>query len=117
LAYIDAVAMLIETPALARGCLLGVVRMECSEISPRLAAATGGAFDRWERALAALIEDAGAERGVELDATALAKAFLSGVEGGLLLDRRSTERRAARAAIDHFRAYLVFLLNEKGESE
>jgi TetR/AcrR family transcriptional repressor of nem operon len=113
LGHVDAVAALTKTPALARGCLLGVVTMECSETSPQLAAAAGNALEKWRQALTVLIEDAGAERGLELDAPALAKAFLSAVEGGLLLDRHGAEPRAVEAAVAHFRTYLVLLLDGK----
>jgi TetR/AcrR family transcriptional regulator, transcriptional repressor for nem operon len=111
--YVDAVAALTRTPALTRGCLLGVVTMECTETSPELAATAGRALVRWEHALTDLIQDAAAERGLDLDATGLAKALLAAVEGGLLLDRQGGAPRAVDAAVAHFRSYLSLVLAEK----
>ena len=54
--------------------LLGMVTMECAETNPPLADAAARAFDEWERSLASLIQEAASERGVEADATALARA-------------------------------------------
>ncbi|SRR6266536_2513345 len=111
-AYIDAVAALTRTSALARGCLLGMVTMECAETNPPLADAAARAFDEWERSLASLIQEAASERGVEADATGLARAFLAAVEGGLLLDRHGDghAHQGVEAALDHFRRYLTLVL-------
>ena len=105
-AYIDAVAALTRTPALARGCLLGVVTMECAETYPPLAGAAAQGFKKWQSSLTTLIQEAASERRLDVDATGLATTFLAAVEGGLLLDRHGNAPRAVEAALAHFRHYL-----------
>ncbi|NUR78706.1 MAG: TetR/AcrR family transcriptional regulator [Thermoleophilia bacterium] len=109
-AYVDAVATLTRTPALARGCLLGMVTMECTETNPALAAVAADGFTKWQGSLTALIEEAASERGLDVDATGLATTFLAAVEGGLLLDRHRNSPSAVEAALTHFRHYLAFVL-------
>jgi TetR/AcrR family transcriptional repressor of nem operon len=115
-AYVDAVAAMTRTPALARGCLLGMVTMQCTETSPALAAAAAQGLTQWRLGLAALIEDAAGEHGVDIDAAGLATAFVAAVEGGLLLDRQGGDHRAVDAALTHFRKYLssLFPFEEDG---
>lgn len=109
-AYIDAVATLTRTTALSRGCLLGMVTMECAETYPPLAAVAAEGFTKWQGSLAALIQEAASERGLDVDATGLATTFLAAVEGGLLLDRNGKTPPAAETAITHFRHYLALVL-------
>jgi TetR/AcrR family transcriptional repressor of nem operon len=109
-AYIDAVAALTKTPALARGCLLGMVTMECIEACPPLADTAARGFAQWRGGLAELIEHAASEQELEVDADGLADAFLAAVEGGLLLDRQTRGSRAVEAAIAHFRNYMAMAL-------
>ena len=116
-AYVDAVAALTRTPALARGCLLGMVTMECAETSPQIARAAATGFEQWRAGVAELIEDAVAEQGQDLDASGLAAAFVAAVEGGLLLDRHPGARDAVGAAIAHFRRYLAMALQQEGDVE
>jgi TetR/AcrR family transcriptional repressor of nem operon len=111
-AYVDAVAALTRTTALARGCLLGMVTMECAETSPPLAGAAARAFEEWRRGLAALIEEAASEQRLDLDAAGLATSFLAAVEGGLLLDRGEAPE-AVEAAVGHFRRYLAMVFHEQ----
>jgi TetR/AcrR family transcriptional regulator, transcriptional repressor for nem operon len=109
-AYVDVVADMTKRSRLARGCLLGTITIECSQTNPSLAAIAEDGFTQWRRGLAALIEEAAAERGLDIDATGVSTAFLAAVEGGLLLDRRGGRARAVDAAIAHFRHYLGCLL-------
>jgi TetR/AcrR family transcriptional repressor of nem operon len=110
LAYVDAVGAMTRTPALARGCLLGMVTMQCTETSPALAAVAAEGLAQWRLGLTALIEEAAAEHDLEVDAAGLATAFLAAVEGGLLLDRHGGDDRAVDAALAHFRRYLTSLI-------
>ncbi len=115
-AYIDAVAALTKTPALARGCLLGMVTMECIQACPPLANTAARGFAEWRGSLAEIIQDAAGEQRLELDADGLADAFLAAVEGGLLLDRHARGSRAVDAAIAHFRNYLATALEVEEET-
>jgi len=108
-AYIDAVATLTRTPALARGCLLGMMTMECAETYPPLASLAADGFTKWHGSLTTLIQEAASERRLDVDATGLATSFLAAVEGGLLLGRQSNTPPAAESAITHFRHYLAFV--------
>ena len=87
-----------------------MVTMECSETFPSLAEVADHGFTEWHRGLTGLIQEAAAERDVEIDAAGLATTFLAAVEGGLLLDRHRGARRAVDAALAHFRQYLAWLL-------
>jgi AcrR family transcriptional regulator len=114
-AYVDAVAALTRTPALARGCLLGMLTMECAETCPPLADRARQGFEMWHGGLAALIREAASERGLDLDAAGLATTFLAAVEGGLLLDRQGAAPRAVELALDHFRRYLALVFQTAEE--
>jgi AcrR family transcriptional regulator len=117
-AYVEVVSDMTKGSRLARGCLLGMVTMECAETSPSLAAVADRGFSEWHRGLTGLIDDAAAERDLDIDAAGLATTFLAAVEGGLLLDRRRGATRAVEAALAHFRHYLARVLQiPKEESQ
>jgi TetR/AcrR family transcriptional regulator, transcriptional repressor for nem operon len=114
--YVDVVSDMAKGSRLARGCLLGMVTMECVETYPSLAAVAEQGFTEWHRGLTALVHEAAAEHDLEIDAAGLATTLLAAVEGGLLLDRHAGSSRAVDAALAHFRQYLasLFQLPEEG---
>jgi TetR/AcrR family transcriptional repressor of nem operon len=105
-AYVESLPVLIESPLLTRGCLLGAMAIQTTESHPAVWETTRAALGEWRARLVSLIDTAAAERSVTVDSASLADGLLAAVEGGLLLDRSGVSAGAAVAAVGHFRRYL-----------
>jgi len=111
--YVASLPVLLESPALERGCLLGAMAIQTAESHPEVWSSARDALTAWRSSLVGLIEAAAAERSLEVDAGELADGLLAAVEGGLLLDRSGASSGAAVTAVNHFRRYLSQLFENR----
>ncbi len=96
----------------AGGCPIMNTAIEADDTNPAMRRRARETFDRWRRAVEAVVEAgiASGELRATVDARAVAIVSLSSIEGGVMLATLYKSRAPLHAAVEHLDAYFATLV-------
>lgn len=97
-------------PTMTKSCLAGTTAQEVSATHPALREGAHACFASAEARLTGLIDAAARERGVTLDAPALASLWMATLQGAVLLAKASGDDSGIPRSLTHVKSYIEGLL-------
>lgn len=97
-------------------CLAGTIAQEVAETNPRLREAAQNCFASAEVFFASQIAAAADARGLALNASSLARLWMSALQGALILAKASGDLRVLPEALEHVREYIRLQLEARARA-
>jgi TetR/AcrR family transcriptional repressor of nem operon len=110
-ACIDFFIGVFSNPDMFKSCLAGTTVQEISETHPVLRDAAQTCFVSGARLFQKLLDEAGRDAGVELDAASLAELWMATLQGSILLAKASRDEAVISGNLRHFKQYVESLFD------
>ncbi len=112
LAFLDGFIAMMKSPGAPPGCLIGTLALEVSGSHPDIRQQVVSCFDQTADNLVPLLQQALGDK-KRRRAKELADHFVSVMQGGLLLAKARQNPQVAVSAIEHYKQYLLTIMDQQ----